>query len=82
VLHVTNGESVSLAEAHLLAVYWNDVLHEGPVPRLPLTELSLVRSGYIAQAKEVRTGVAQRGTGQRVAHVVEILDEAYRVARH
>jgi glycolate oxidase iron-sulfur subunit len=31
---------------------------------------------------QLRAGVAQRGTGQRVAHVVEILDEAYRAARH
>jgi glycolate oxidase iron-sulfur subunit len=30
---------------------------------------------------QLRAGVAQHGSGQRVAHVVEILDEAYRAAR-
>ena len=31
---------------------------------------------------QLRAGVAQYGNGQRVAHVVEILDEAYRAAHH
>jgi glycolate oxidase iron-sulfur subunit len=31
---------------------------------------------------QLRAGAAKFGNGQRVAHVVEILDEAYRAARH
>lgn len=31
---------------------------------------------------QLRAGAAKFGSGQRVAHVVEILDEAYRAARH
>jgi hypothetical protein len=52
VLHITNGQSVSLAEAGMAGeiVYWNDVLHEGPVPCLPLDELSQLRAGFLARA--------------------------------
>ncbi len=51
-LHVTNGESVSIRETglpgHVLC--WKEVLTEGPVPRgLPLRELSRVRERFIAQ---------------------------------
>lgn len=51
-LHVTNGESVSIPQTGLpgQAVYWNDILHDGPVPRgLPLQELSRVRERFIAE---------------------------------
>lgn len=51
-LHITNGESVSLPDAGLggAVVYWKDVLHEGPVPSLPLEELSPVRAEFISRA--------------------------------
>jgi len=50
-LHITNGESVSLLQSGLpgQVVFWNDVLAEGPVPRgLPLRELSRIRERFLA----------------------------------
>jgi len=50
-LHITNGESVSIPQTGLpgRVVYWNDVLPEGPVPRgLPLQDLSRIRERFIA----------------------------------
>ena len=51
-LHVTNGDA---ARALLKAggckgkiATWRDVLHEGPVPQLPLEELSLMRAAFLA----------------------------------
>ena len=68
-LHITNGESVSLAEAGMSGdiVFWNDVLHEGPVPPLPLDELSQLRAGFVAQAwaepeEDVRRSFDRRDT--------------------
>jgi hypothetical protein len=52
VLHITNGESVSLPQTGLpgQVIYWNDTLHDGPVPRgLPLQELSRVRERFLAE---------------------------------
>lgn len=51
-LHITNGESVSLPQTGLpgQVIYWRDILHDGPVPRgLPLEELSRVRERFIAE---------------------------------
>ena len=51
-LHLTNGESVSLPQTGLpgQVIYWNDILHDGPVPRgLPLQELSRIRANFIAE---------------------------------
>jgi hypothetical protein len=51
-LHITNGESVSLPQTGLPGeiVYWADTLHDGPVPRgLALQELSRVRERFIAE---------------------------------
>lgn len=51
-LHITNGESVSLPQTGLPGefIYWNDVLHDGPVPRgLTLEELSRIRERFIAE---------------------------------
>jgi hypothetical protein len=51
-LHITNGESVSLSQTGLpgQVIYWNDILHDGPVPRgLPLQELSRIRANFIAE---------------------------------
>jgi hypothetical protein len=51
-LHITNGESVSLPQTGLPGemIYWNDILHDGPVPRgLPLQELSRIRARFIAE---------------------------------
>ncbi len=50
-LHITNGESVQLAEAGLGGeiLCWDDILHEGPVPEgLALDELSRLRAHFIA----------------------------------
>jgi hypothetical protein len=51
-LHITNGESVSLPQTGLpgQVIYWNDILHDGPVPRgVPLEELSRIRARFIAE---------------------------------
>src|ERR1022692_1427853 len=51
-LHITNGESVSLPHTGLpgQVICWNDILHDGPVPRgLPLQELSRIRARFIAE---------------------------------
>ncbi len=51
-LHITNGESCSLPQTGLPGevIYWNDVLHDGPVPRgLELQELSRVRERFISE---------------------------------
>jgi hypothetical protein len=51
-LHITNGESVSLPQTGLPGqiIYWKDILHDGPVPRgLPLRELSRIRANFIAE---------------------------------
>jgi hypothetical protein len=50
-LHITNGESVQIRDTGLPGdiVYWNDVLHEGPVPSaVPLRDLSQVRAAFLA----------------------------------
>jgi len=51
-LHITNGDAaVSLLAAGGIAgqiLPWRDVLHEGPVPALPLEALSSVRSVFLA----------------------------------
>src|SRR5580658_5195057 len=50
-LHITNGESVSIPQAGLpgSVVYWNDILHDGPVPGgLTLEEVSRIRERFIA----------------------------------
>ncbi|MBN9288641.1 MAG: hypothetical protein BGO43_09025 [Gammaproteobacteria bacterium 39-13] len=52
-LHITNGDNAaelieqSYPEAEVIA--WRDVLHEGPVPSLPLRELNKVRAQYLAE---------------------------------
>jgi hypothetical protein len=51
-LHITNGESVSIPQTGLpgQVVYWNDALHDGPVPPgLSLQELSRIRERFIAE---------------------------------
>ena len=51
-LHVTNGESVSIRDTGLpgRVLCWMDVLTEGPVPRgLSLRELSRVRERFIIE---------------------------------
>jgi hypothetical protein len=62
VLHITNGRSVSLAEAGLGAevLTWDDPLHEGPVPPgLSLHELSAVRAEFIARTYGERDEAVQ-----------------------
>lgn len=52
VLHITNGDSAGDAiKSSGLAgdvLTWRDILHEGPVPPLPLSALSQVRADYLA----------------------------------
>lgn len=52
VLHITNGDAAGGAiRASGLAgdvLTWRDILHEGPVPALPLPALSQVRAEYLA----------------------------------
>ena len=50
-LHITNGDAVSLPQTGLPGevIYWRDVLHDGPVPRgLGLQQLSRVRERFIS----------------------------------
>lgn len=50
-LHITNGTAVSLDKTGLpgTVIYWNDVLHEGPVPAgMSLDELSRLRERFLA----------------------------------
>ncbi len=52
-LHITNGESVSLREAGLggEVLFWQDALHDGPVPAEGgLREVSQARARYLAGA--------------------------------
>jgi DNA-binding transcriptional MerR regulator len=52
-LHVTNGESAgnTLRQTGLggAVLSWQDVLHEGPVPDVPPTELRAVRSRFLSE---------------------------------
>jgi Domain of unknown function (DUF1835) len=52
-LHVTNGDSTvaSLARTGLAEhiVPWRDMLHEGPVPAVPESELRRVRAAFLAE---------------------------------
>jgi hypothetical protein len=51
-LHITNGESVAIAQTGLAGqvLFWNDILHDGPVPiGLRLQESSRVRERFIAE---------------------------------
>ena len=64
-LHVTNGDIVVelLSRAGLAdrALAWPDVLHEGPVPEVPLDEFRRIRSEFLAGAwPEERPAVDQR----------------------
>lgn len=50
-LHITNGTAVSLNQTGLpgTVIYWNDVLHEGPVPAgLSFDELTGLREQFLA----------------------------------
>jgi hypothetical protein len=71
-LHVTNGSSVQIQDTGIggAVEYWRDVLHEGPVPSLPLEELSDLRAEFIAQAsglppEEVLRDFEDRDSGLR-----------------
>jgi hypothetical protein len=48
-LHITNGESVSIPQTGLPGqlVCWNDILHDGPVGGLSLQELSRIRERFL-----------------------------------
>jgi hypothetical protein len=50
-LHITNGESVTIGMTGIggRVLAWKDVLHEGPAPAgLTLREMSRVRARFIA----------------------------------
>lgn len=51
-LHATNGRSVQICDTGIggQVVFWDDALHEGPVPRMPLEELSELRAHFVAQS--------------------------------
>lgn len=55
-LHITNGESVSIPQTGLpgQVVCWDDILHDGPVPGgLSLQELSRIRERFLAEFLDV-----------------------------
>jgi hypothetical protein len=70
-LHITDGASVSLRNTRLggTVIYWNDVLHEGPVPAgMSLDELTRVRERFIAAYFGLRQGevsFAERNAAMR-----------------
>jgi hypothetical protein len=75
VLHITNGSSVGLAQTGVGGgfLFWDDVLHDGPVPQLPLEELSDLRAHFIAEAygrpeEEVSNAFEQRDATLRSFH--------------
>jgi hypothetical protein len=71
-LHVTNGESVSISRTGLggPVVCWNDILHDGPVPAgLPLQELSRVRERFIADFLAIPLAeVSFAGRDEAISH--------------
>ena len=71
-LHITNGESVSIPQTGLpgRVVCWNDILHDGPVPGgLPLQELSRIRERFIADFFAVPLSeVSFAGRDEAIAH--------------
>src|SRR5512132_2911041 len=52
-LHVTNGESAGNTLRHTglggAVLAWQDVLHEGPVPDVPRSELLRIRAGFLSE---------------------------------
>ncbi len=69
ILHITNGDCAGdLIRASGIAgdvLAWRDILHEGPVLQLPLTQLSLVRADFLAgeglgEAARIRADFAER----------------------
>lgn len=69
ILHITNGdcagENIRSAGIPGDVLTWRDILHEGPVPDLPLVELSVVRAAYLAEqgledASRIRAEFAAR----------------------
>jgi redox-sensitive transcriptional activator SoxR len=52
-LHVTNGESAGNTLRHTslggAVLPWNDVLHEGPVPAVPRSELLRLRAEFLSE---------------------------------
>lgn len=55
-LHITNGESVSIPQTGLpgQVVCWGYILHDGPVPGgLSLQELSRIRERFLAEFLDV-----------------------------
>lgn len=67
-LHITNGSSVSLAIPDEI-VYWEDVLHEGPVPAaLELDQLSKVRGQFLSNYFNQPVSFTGRDTSLRRFH--------------
>ncbi len=62
-LHITNGESVGLAQTGLpgAVLFWRDALHDGPVPAgLPLRELSEIRARFVAKSHGLKPAAVMR----------------------
>ncbi len=62
-LHITNGDSVGLAQTGLPGeiLFWRDALHDGPVPTgLPLRELSETRARFLAEIHGMELAVVMR----------------------
>jgi hypothetical protein len=81
VLHVTNGDSTTatMERAGIAGdlLPWRDVLHEGPVPDLPVHELRHVRAEYLAglagaAPEDVEFGLLDRDV--RLASAIESLE--------
>jgi hypothetical protein len=72
-LHVTNGESAArglrLTALGGAVLAWNDVLHEGPLPRLPPAELRGRRAAFLSECGW--------GTGRTIAADLERRDRVF-----
>jgi hypothetical protein len=51
-LHVSNGDATDLPGTGLASrvLYWQDTLHEGPVPAVPPAQLRRIRAEFLARA--------------------------------
>src|SRR5262245_14254263 len=83
VLHVTNGESAgnTLRQTALggAVLPWQDVLHDGPVPALPRSELLRTRAGFLAECGWGRTPALLSSLERRDRQLLDALRDGLQV---
>ena len=82
-LHVTNGESAgsTLRQTAIggAVLPWQDVLHEGPVPALPRTELLRARAQFLAGCGWGGQPALRSSLARRDRQLLEALDDDLQV---